>query len=356
MDQKKAFHKGRGAQHNPQNPFHHQHTVQEHHEGIDTYDEEELRTEIVIDYPKKIINKVDSPDLGMMYSLNPYQGCEHGCAYCYARNAHFYWGYSAGKDFESKIIVKPEAAALLRNELANPNWKPNTIVLSGNTDCYQPLERKYRLTRSLLEVFDDCRHPVGIITKNALILRDLDLLKSLNEDQLVHVSISLTTLNEALRRKLEPRTASGKARLKVIETLSKANIPVNVMTAPIIPGLNDYELPELLKSAAAAGARTAAYTMVRLNGVLPAIFEAWIRKAFPLKADRVLNNIKSTHEGKLNESRFGVRMRGKGPMAEQVRQMFGISYKKYFSSAKSIPPYNLEAFKRPGKNGQLTMF
>jgi len=353
LNQKETI-KGRGAQVNPDNPHHKHHFADVHQEGIDEFERDKIRTTVIYDYPKKLINKVTSPDIGMAYSANPYQGCEHGCAYCYARNAHFYWGLSAGLDFETKIIVKPNAPKLLRNELAKKSWKPMPVVLSGNTDCYQPLEKKYKITQQLLTVMLECLHPVSIITKNALILRDLDILKALAKNQLIHVAISLTTLNESLRSKMEPRTASSKQRLKVIETLSKNNIPVIVMTAPIIPGINDFELPQLLKAASNAGALSAGYTMVRLNGALPIIFEDWIRRHFPERADKVLNKIKAVHGGKLNDPKFGRRMVGEGPIAEQVRQLFEISKNKYFKD-KIVPAYNLSLFKRPGKNGQLTL-
>jgi len=317
--------KGRGAQINPDNPYHSNNLTNAHWEGIDDFEKDDPKTTVIFDYPKKLINKVTSPDIGMAYSANPYQGCEHGCAYCYARNAHFYWGLSAGLDFETKIIVKPNAPNLLRNELAKK-----------------------------IEIMLECSHPVSLITKNALILRDLDLLKSLAEQQLVHVAISLTTLNEELRRVMEPRTASGRQRLKVIETLSENNVPVIVMTAPIIPGINDFELPDLLKAAANSGALSAGYTMVRLNGALPVIFEDWIRRHFPLRAEKVLNKIKAVHGGKLNDPKFGRRMTGEGPIAEQVRQLFEIAKQKYFKN-REVPPYNLERFKRPGKHGQLSL-
>jgi len=283
--------KGRGAQVNPDNPYHKQHFADVHPEGIDAFEKEKIRTTVIYDYPKKLINKVTSPDIGMAYSANPYQGCEHGCA---------------------------------------------------------------RLTRQLLEIMAECLHPVSIITKNALILRDLDLLKELAQHQLIHVAISLTTLNENLRSVMEPRTATSKQRLKVIETLAKNNIPVIVMTAPIIPAINDFELPQLLKAASEAGALNAGYTMVRLNGALPIIFEDWIRRHFPDRADKVLNKIKAVHGGKLNDPKFGRRMVGEGPIAEQVRQLFEISKKKYFKD-KTTPAYNLNSFKRPGKNGQLSL-
>jgi len=351
----KKYIKGRGAQLNTANPFDANYLEKAHIEGIDIFEEPaKIKTQIIYDYPKKFINKVTSPDVGMGYSANPYQGCEHGCAYCYARNAHHYWGFSAGLDFETKIIVKPTAPELLRNELAAKSWKPHPIVLSGNTDCYQPLERKFELTRKLLQVMLECKHPVSIISKNALILRDLDIVKELAKDNLIHVAISLTTLDESLRRVLEPRTASSKQRLNTMKKLSEVGVPVTVMTAPIIPGINDFELPQLLKAASENGACGAGFTIVRLNGVLPIIFENWIRKHFPDRADKVLNKIKSVHGGTLNDSQFGRRMRGEGPIAEQVRQLFLIHKNKYFKDKVSTP-YNLSLFKRPGKNGQLSL-
>lgn len=347
--------KGRGVTINPDNPFHKHQFTTAVDEGIDDYEVKTVKTEIIYDYPKKLINKVTSPDIGMEFSANPYQGCEHGCAYCYARNAHFYWGLSAGLDFESKLIVKPNAPKLLLKELAKKSWKPYPIVLSGNTDCYQPIEKKYKITRQLLEILLEYKHPVSIITKNALILRDLDIIKELAKHNLIHVAISITSLDEKLRRVMEPRTASAKQRLKVIETLSENKVPVMAMTAPIIPGLNDIEIPDLLKSVSSAGALTAAYTIVRLNGALPVIFENWIRKHFPDRADKVLNKIKSVHGGKLNDSDFGRRMIGDGPIAEHVRQLFGISFKKYFKNPK-LPKYNTSLFRRPSKIGQLSIF
>ena len=351
----KTYIKGRGAQLNTANPYDATYLEKTHIEGIDIFEKpQKIKTQIIYDYPKKLINKVTSPDVGMEYSVNPYQGCEHGCAYCYARNAHHYWGFSAGLDFETKIIVKPTAPNLLRNELAAKSWKPRPIVLSGNTDCYQPLEKKFELTRKLLQVMLECKHPVSIISKNALILRDLDIIKELAKDKLIHVAISLTTLNESLRSVLEPRTATAKQRLHTIKKLSETGVPVTVMTAPIIPGINDFELPQLLKAASENGAVAAGFTMVRLNGVLPIIFENWIRTHFPDRADKVLNKIKSVHGGSLNDSQFGRRMRGEGPIAEQIRQLFSIYKNKYFKD-KTASPYNLNLFRRPNKNGQLSL-
>lgn len=258
--------KGRGAQHRPDNKFSSTSISQEHVEGIDEFTHHIApKTEILYEYPKSIVNKVKSPDVGMNYSLNPYQGCEHGCVYCYARVTHEYWGYNAGLDFESKIIVKKHAARLLEQTILKPSWKVEPIILSGNTDCYQPIEQKLRVTRSLLQVFSDYRHPVGIITKNVGFLQDLDLLRNLAKDNLVRVILSITSLDEQLRSAMEPRTATAKKKLEAIEILSSHGIPVSIMTAPIIPGLNDHEIPDIIKAAAAAGAVDAGYTVVRLN-------------------------------------------------------------------------------------------
>ncbi len=346
--------KGRGAQYNPANPYLKQEYVAEHIEGLDEPMLSNSKTEFFKEYPKKIVNQIDSPDLGLSYSMNPYQGCEHGCIYCYARNSHQYWGYGAGLDFERKIIIKENAAEILAQQLEKPSWKVMPIMLAGNTDCYQPIEAKKQLTRKILEVLLQYRHPVSIITKNALILRDLDLLTQLSKLDLVHVSISITTLDEKLRQKLEPRTASAAKRLEVVRQLSAAGIPVNVMVAPIIPGLNDSEIPAIVKAAAEAGASNAAYTIVRLNGSIGPIFEDWIQQAYPDKAQKVLSQIASCHGGQLNDSRFGTRMRGEGQFAQTIAMLFKMSLQKYMAG-RSIKPYNYSHFcTKAGK--QLGLF
>ncbi|MCX2739075.1 PA0069 family radical SAM protein [Pontibacter anaerobius] len=348
------FLKGRGAQYNPQNPYLKQEYVAEHVEGLDEPMLSNSKTEFLKEHPKKVVNKVDSPDVGLGYSLNPYQGCEHGCVYCYARNTHQYWGYGAGLDFERKIIIKENAPETLAKQLESPNWQVMPIMLAGNTDCYQPIEAKKQLTRRILEVLLQYRHPVSIITKNALILRDLDLLQELNKYNLVHVNISITTLDEKLRQKLEPRTASATKRLEVVRQLSSAGIPVNVMAAPIIPGLNDSEIPALIQAAAAAGASNAAYTLVRLNGSIGPIFEDWIQLAFPDRAQKVLSQIADCHGGQLNDSRFGKRMHGEGKFAELVSKLFRMSKQKYMAG-RSMKPYDYSHFcQRKGK--QLGLF
>jgi DNA repair photolyase len=348
------FIKGRGAQIQTKNKFLKHEYVTEHTEGLDEMWEIDNKTTYLIEHPKKMVNKVDSPDLPMAYSMNPYQGCEHGCIYCYARNTHEYYGYNAGLDFESKIIVKENAAAVLRKQLDSKSWKPDTIMLAGNTDCYQPAEKKYKITRQILEVMLEYRHPVGLITKNALIQRDIDILSELAKLHLAKVAISLTSLKEETRLLLEPRTATLKRRLQTMELLSKNNIPVIVMAAPMIPFINSDELPEILKAASEHGALDAGYTVVRLNGKIGEVFENWIRQALPDKADRVLAQIKNAHGGTLNDSRFGTRMRGEGKFVESLNAMFRIAKKKYFDG-KTIPPTDLTLFRRPG-NGQLDLF
>lgn len=349
------YFKGRGAQLNIHNPFLSHAYVQEHVEAQDEPYLTHIPTEFLQEYPRKIVNKVSSPDIPMDWSLNPYQGCEHGCIYCYARPTHQYWGYSAGLDFERKIIIKENAADLLKEKFASPHWEPAPIMLSGNTDCYQPIERKKELTRKILAVCAEFRHPISIITKNSLILRDLDILSELNSRDLVHIAISITTLDEDLRQKMEPRTASVANRLETIRQLSQAGIPVSVMVAPIIPGLNNHEVADIIKEAADRGARSAGYTMVRLNGPVGELFEDWVRKSFPDRAEKVLNQVSGAHGGKLGDSRFGTRMRGEGKMAETVRDLFQIAKKRYMAG-RIIPPYNLQAFRRPHPQGQLSLF
>lgn len=348
--------KGRGAQLNPKNHFLKNQYVEEFIEGLDEPLIDNPKTQFFEEHPKNILNKVESPDLGMMNSINPYQGCEHGCAYCYARNAHTYWGFSAGLDFEQKIIVKPDAPKLLEKIFLKPNYRPESISLSGNTDCYQPAEKKFKITRQLLEVFVKYRHPVGIISKNSLILRDLDLLQELSKYHLVHAIISITTLKEELRQKMEPRTATIKNRLRVIEELNKRGIPCGVMNAPIIPGLNSSETPAIIKAAADCGALYAGYTIVRLNGAVGEIFSDWVKKSFPDAAEKILNQIKSAHGGQLNDSRFGIRLHGEGEIADAISQLFHSSVKKYLSG-RSAYELNFTAFRRPADaDGQMNLF
>ncbi|MBK7935900.1 MAG: PA0069 family radical SAM protein [Lewinellaceae bacterium] len=357
MAGQEPFLRGRGAQINPPSPYE---KIVRDQAPVDwalasgDWEEDSLKTEYLETHPKTILNRVSSPDIPMEWSMNPYQGCEHGCIYCYARNTHPYWGYSAGLDFERKILVKRNAAELLENELKKKSWIAAPVMFAGNTDVYQPAERKFRITRACLEVFWKYRHPVGVITKNSLVLRDLDLLQHLAAERLVSVAISITTLNEELRQFLEPRTASVKQRLKTVETLSKAGIPVFVMMAPIIPGLNDHEVFSVVKTAAGCGALGVGHSMVRLNGDIAAIFEDWIRKTMPGRADRVLNRIRDTHGGHLQEKRFGKRMRGEGNIADIVHEQFRIAKQKFFHD-KTMPAYNLDLHEQ-FKTSQLRLF
>jgi len=287
--------------------------------------------------------------------MNPYQGCEHGCAYCYARLSHTFWGYSAGLDFESKILVKKNAAELLQRKLKSPRWKAALIMMSGNTDPYQPVEQKLKISRSLLEVCWRYRNPVGVITKNALVERDIDILQQLASKKLTRVAISITTLDESLRRVMEPRTSTAEKKLSVIEKLSAAGIPVHVMVAPIIPGLNDTEIWEILHRARNAGALTASYVMVRLNGEIGDIFRDWLFKNFPDRAEKVIRKISSLHGGSLADHRTGRRFKGDGVLAEMLQEQFKMAYRKIFKDAPVPYSYNLDlhaAF----KSDQLNLF
>ncbi|HYG38069.1 MAG TPA: PA0069 family radical SAM protein [Cytophagales bacterium] len=346
------YYKGRGAQVNTENRFIKNQISLEHIEGLDEEYSFDNKTHFYQDSPKKIVNKVESPDLRMMYSMNPYQGCEHGCIYCYARNSHQYWGFSAGYDFESKIIIKKNAPKLLEDNFLSKSWKPAVIALSGNTDCYQPIERKLKITREILKVFLKYGNPVSIITKNSLVTRDIDILQQLSKEGLVQVFVSITSLDEALRQKLEPRTATAKNRLQTLQTLSDNGIPVGVMAAPLIPSLNHFEIPEILKAASNHGALEAGYTVVRLNGEIKHIFQDWLVKNFPDRSNKVWNQISELHGGNVNDSDWGRRMKGEGNLSEIIGQLFRISYARYFSE-KGLPPIRLDRFR---KGGNLNLF
>jgi DNA repair photolyase len=348
------YFKGRGAQVNTHNKFLKNKYVADHMEGIDEPMLENSGTQIFEEHPKNIVSESNSPDLHFMHSINPYQGCEHGCIYCYARNTHEYYGFSAGLDFERKIIVKRNGAQLLEDYFNKKNYQPNIILLSGNTDCYQPMERKLKLTRALLEVFLKYKHPVAIITKNNLILRDIDILEELAKLNLVHVNVSLNSLDEQLRQKLEPRTITATGRLAVIQKLSEKGIPVRVMVAPVIPGLNSTEIPGIIKAAANRGALAAGFTIVRLNGSIGEIFTDWIEKAFPDRAEKVLNMIAACHGGSLNDSRWGTRMSGEGNIAESIHQLFRVACVR-FLSGRQMPEYNYTHF-TPLKGKQTSLF
>jgi DNA repair photolyase len=348
------FFKGRGAQVNTHNRFLKSKYVLEHPEGLDEQLLENTTTQLFEETPKKIVSESNSPDLSHFFSINPYQGCEHGCIYCYARNSHEYFGFSAGLDFERKIIVKRNAPELLETYFNRRGYQPVPIVLSGNTDCYQPIERKLKITHALLEVFLKYRNPVSIITKNNLVLRDIDILSQMAKMKLVHVNISLNSLNEQLRQKLEPRTVTATGRLAVIQRLSEAGIPVRIMVAPIIPGLNSNEVPDIIKAAADRGAVSAGFTIVRLNGPIAEIFTDWVHKAFPDRAEKVLNMIKACHDGNLNDSDFGRRMSGSGPIANSIHQMYRMACTR-FLAGRDMPEYDLSLF-TPKNGKQTSMF
>ncbi len=345
--------KGRGAQFNPKNRFLKNERVKEHIEGIDEWLEPDPKTQFLEETAKGLVNKVESPDVGMWYSMNPYQGCEHGCTYCYARNVHEYWGYSAGLDFEQKIIVKKNAPQLLRKFLMNSKWECVPLSLSGNTDCYQPGEKKFRITRQLLEVCAEFNQPVGIITKNAGVLRDKDLLSKMAKKNLVSVILSVTSLDEELRRTMEPRTTTGQQRMRTIRELTEAGVQTGVMLGPMIPGLNDHEMSNILKTAAENGASFAGYTFVRLNGAVKLIFHDWLYKNFPGRADKVWHFIEAGHNGKVNDSRFGTRMTGEGNLAKLIAQQFDRYTEKYGLNNEKMG-LDCSLFSRPSQ--QIKMF
>ncbi len=352
------FLKGRGAQKNVHNRFFAQSYEMRddflNYCNLEGESAETNRTSFLEVFPKTIVNKVASPDIGMEFSMNPYQGCEHGCIYCFARNTHEFWGYSAGLDFERKILVKKNAPQLLEEKLKSKNWKAVTIVMSGNTDCYQPCEKQFEITRSCLEIFLKYKHPVAIITKNALVTRDLDILKQLASDNLISVSVSITSLSEKTRQLLEPRTATIKKRLETVKILSQNGIPVNVMLAPIIPGINSHEILPLAKAVADAGANSISHTVVRLNGAIGEIFSDWIHKAMPDRAEKVLNQIASCHGGNLNDSRFGDRIRGDGEFAQMLEAQMKLARRKFFSDKNRVS-LNCDLHEQ-FKNGQLKLF
>lgn len=338
---------GKGAQFNPENPFAAQHYTYEHVEGLDEEADYKEQIQLFEDYPKKIVNKVTSPDLGLSYSLNPYQGCEHGCAYCYARNSHTYWGWQAGLDFETKLIVKPEAPKLFAQFLQKHRGPVLPVMISGNTDCYQPIERKFGLTRQLLEVALAYRYPVSLITKNALILKDQDLLQELAKQGLAHVFFSINSCDENIRRKLEPRTATYKKKLSALKTLTEAGVPCGVMVAPIIPGLNLADIPNIVKDVAEAGALKIGYTVVRLNGQVKDVFKDWLERQFPDRAEKVWHQVQELHGGKVNDTDWGRRMKGEGTLSHLIHDLFEKAMSKHLQN-REMPAYNLTAFHKGG--------
>jgi DNA repair photolyase len=298
------------------------------------------------DRTRSIVTENDSPDVGFRYSINPYRGCSHGCAYCYARPTHEYLGLNAGLDFETKILVKEEAPALFRAFLRRKGWRPEPITLSGVTDPYQPAEQHFRLTRGCLEVAAQARQPISIITKNALVVRDLDLLGEMARDDLVHVNMSVTTLDTELARALEPRTSTPAARLRAVAALRAAGVPVRVLVAPIIPGLNDSETPAILAAAKEAGAMHAGFVLLRLPHAVAVVFLEWLERTYPERRTRVEKRIRSMRGGRLNDPRFGSRMTGTGELAEQIAGLFRLFRKKYGLDS-GLPEYDCTRFRPP---------
>jgi DNA repair photolyase len=306
------------------------------------------------DRTKTIIARNDSPDVGFDASVNPYRGCEHGCIYCFARPTHEYLGFSAGLDFETRIMVKMEAPALLREELSSKKWKPQVLAMSGVTDCYQPIERKLQLTRQCLQVLAEFRNPVCIITKNHLVTRDIDIYKRLAEHDGVAINISVTSLDETLAQRLEPRASLPAHRLRAIEALSKAGISVGVLVAPVIPAITDFELPGILKAAVSAGAQFAGYVPLRLPYGVSDLFQEWLTTHFPDRKEKVLSQIRGLREGRLNDPDFGSRMTGTGPWAERLSTLFAASARKAVVPEKR-PSLGTEHFRRPAGR-QLSLF
>ncbi|MEP7146301.1 MAG: PA0069 family radical SAM protein [bacterium] len=353
--------KGRGSQFNIPNRFeqiHIDHTSyekDEYYESNEDSSEKNISTEFYNDHSKSILAKNNSPDLGAGYSINPYRGCEHGCIYCYARPTHEYLGFSAGLDFETKIMVKRDAATLLDEAFSKKNWEPQTIFFSGNTDCYQPVERKLQITRACLEVFLKYRNPVAIITKNALVQRDIDILKDLSSLNIVRVVISITTLKKDLQRKMEPRTSTPVMRLKTLEALSSNGISTAVNVAPVIPGLTDEEIPAILKEAAEHGAKYAGKVVVRLPFAVKDIFSDWVKREFPDRANKILNRIMDLRGGKLYNSEWGKRMTGEGQWADTIHQIFEASCNK-LNLNKDKYSLRTDLFRIPQKENQTDQF
>lgn len=310
------------------------------------------KTTFLDDQSESIIARNDSPDVGFSAGINPYRGCEHGCAYCYARPYHEYLGFSAGLDFETKIMVKRRAPELLRREISRLKYQPQVLAMSGVTDCYQPAERQFRITRGCLEVLAEFRNPVSLITKNFLVTRDLDVLKELAAYQAVRVFISITTLNPDLAAKMEPRASRPAHRLRAVEMLARAGVPVGVMVAPIIPGLNDREIPAVLEAARAAGADQAGYTLLRLPYGVKDVFQEWLKLNFPEKLERILGTVRDVRGGKLNASDFATRMRGEGPYADQINRMFHVFRERLGYSAQGRE-LRTEHFRRPGSSQMM---
>ncbi|PEN14264.1 radical SAM protein [Longibacter salinarum] len=353
MNDEMPWRRGRGARRNVPNRFEPMYVDLDPGE-LDEDERRSVDTTFFTDPSTSILSKNDSPDVPFEFSLNPYKGCEHGCPYCYARPSHEYWGLSAGIDFESKIFVKTQAPTLLAETLQKPSWTPQPVALSGNTDPYQPVERELEITRRCLEVFLRHRNPVSIVTKSALIRRDVDLLAEMAEYDLVTVNISLTSVDDSLAGTLEPRAARPSLRLKTIRTLSEAGIPVRILLAPLIPGLNDEEIPEILSSAAENGARAASYILLRLPGPVEDIFKDWLDEHAPDRKNRILGRLRELRDGKLNDSTFGRRFRGQGEWASVLNQLFHSARRSAGLDVRTDALKTNEFRRLPG--GQMSLF
>lgn len=349
--------KGRGAADNPQNRFERQER-EAFDDGWPGEDAEErtLRTEVTLIQARSIISRNDSPDIPFEQSINPYQGCEHGCIYCYARPSHAYLGLSPGLDFETKLFAKANAVELLHAELSRPGYRCEPISLGANTDPYQPIERKHRITRGILEVLAQCNHPVGIVTKSALVERDLDLLGPMASKGLAQVFVSIGTLNHDLMRRLEPRTTAPLRRLEVLQALSAAGIPCGVLVAPVIPFLNDRDMETVLESAAARGASMAGYQILRLSHELSSMFKDWLQRHYPLKAEHVMSQIRQMRGGRENDPRFGTRMSGEGIFAELQAQRFRLACERLGFNTGKRNQTDATQFKPPETAPQLRLF
>ena len=344
---------GRGAASNPGNRFDRLHlSISQDDEPGDI----STKTILLKDATRSIIAYNDSPDVGFDASINPYRGCEHGCIYCFARPNHEYLGFSAGLDFETKILVKEQAPELLRRELMKPSWKPQTLAISGVTDAFQPIERRLKLTRRCLEVLVEFRNPVVIVTKNELVTRDIDLLSELAKDDAALVFISITSLRRELARELEPRASQPTLRLAAVEALAKAGIPTGVLVAPVIPGLTDHELMPILKAAASAGARFAGYVPLRLPYGIGPLFEEWLTLHAPLQKEKILHRVREMRGGRMNDPMFGSRLRGEGGYADNLEQMFELASRKAVLNG-TRPVLNAGAFRRPApRSSQMRLF
>jgi DNA repair photolyase len=345
--------RGRGTGNDPENRFTGLSVEADYDSG--ELPPERVATRFFVDGTRTALARNDSPDVGFAVSLNPYRGCEHGCIYCYARPTHEYLGFSAGLDFETRILVKEDAPELLRKELSARSWEPQTIALSGVTDPYQPVERKLEITRRCLAVLAEFGNPVAVITKNAMVRRDADILADLAGRGAAAVSLSITSLDPELQRRMEPRTSPPEKRLEAIADLAARGIPVSVMVAPVVPGLTDHELPAILAAAAKAGARSAGFVTLRLPGAVAGLFESWLEEHYPDRKQKVLARIRDLRGGRLNDPRFGSRMRGEGIFAEQIAALFHTAVRRHGLDG-DFPPLSTAAFHRPGTADQLALF